>query len=148
MKQQQKEVLDNANHYFDTEANLRAEVKSLEESIVNTTNAIGITSNDIAIKTLVSKLEEYTSKKQYLETQLEEITQIHRICDDNLKNIDQIALSLKDISTSIDNTTLAEKKSLLRAIIHKIEWDGENINVYFKYKSPNNRNYSKGGFCT
>ncbi len=50
------------------------------------------------------------------------------------------------LSKIIDNTYTSDKKRLLEAIVSKIYWEDDDLDVEMKYH--NNRNYSTNRFCS
>lgn len=42
-----------------------------------------------------------------------------------------MAEMLSNAANSLDNMTVAQKRTALRSIIRRIEFDGENVHIYF-----------------
>lgn len=69
-----------------------------------------------------------------LKEQLEELEILSINQDYSLANIDLILQSLKDFNKLIDHATLHQKKMLMRNLIKRIEWDGENVEIFFYFQ--------------
>lgn len=77
------------------------------------------------------------SKNSVLKKQLDELQNSSVNQDYSLANIELILHSLKEFNELIDYATLHQKKTLMHNLIKRIEWDGENIDIFFYFlQSP------------
>ncbi|WP_053983850.1 recombinase family protein [Niameybacter massiliensis] len=74
------------------------------------------------------------SKNAALKEQLEDLESLGINQDYSLANIDLILQSLKDFNKLIDYATLHQKKTLMRNLIKRIEWDGETVGIFFYFQ--------------
>lgn len=109
--------------------------------------------NKMSISNLIKKLATFNDEtmEKYI---MEEVTSIHKknaaiqerldaiesatISNDySMANVDLIISSIRDFDKHIEHSSLNEKKTLIRNIIKRIEWDGENADIYFYFgESP------------
>ena len=77
------------------------------------------------------------SKNSVLKKQLDELQNSSVNQDYSLANIELTLHSLKEFNELIDYATLHQKKTLMHNLIKRIEWDGENIDIFFYFlQSP------------
>lgn len=76
------------------------------------------------VKSLHGEIERYTE-------QLNEAKKISASNEYNIANIDVILGSIEYLCDNIDKCTTHEKRTLIRNVIKRIEWDGENVDISF-----------------
>lgn len=78
----------------------------------------------------MEQIEELHSTVEALKqrlAELEELTTKHRLANQEFEFFQQM---IGSFSANIDDCTVEEKRRLLRTIVRKVVWDGENALVY------------------
>lgn len=74
------------------------------------------------------------NKNAALKEQLTELESLSINHDYSVANANLILQSLKDFNKLIDHATLHQKKTLMRNLIKRIEWDGETADIFFYFQ--------------
>lgn len=116
--------------------------EKLENEIIENDNAIKKLIKKIVLfddpdmeKYIQEEVKELHEKNILLKEQIDNINELANQNDFNMANIDIILASLEDFDVRIDKSTIHEKKQLIRNIIKRIEWDGDNVDIYFYFNN-------------
>ena len=119
-----------------TRNSLSAEIKNIKARIENNDNAIANLVNSLAegqessaTKYIIEQINELDKENSNLKEKLLELevkAESNDLKEDNIEIINEIMTKFADM---IDNANVIQKRSLIRSVIDKITWDGENINI-------------------
>ena len=119
-----------------TKSSLSSEIDQLKASIENNDKAISNLVNSLsegeesnAAKYLINKidnLDEENSKMKERLLELEEKADINKVKVNNIDIVNDIMTRFNDM---IDSADVIGKRNLIRSVVDKITWDGENIDI-------------------
>lgn len=103
-------------------------VKAIESELDILTERLTDSSlSAVAIQAVDRKLNEKTAEKENLQQELETLLQ-----GDDHKVIDTYAIvsALQSFSNEFNNLSVYEKRQIIRLLIDRIEWDGEDLDIF------------------
>lgn len=119
-----------------TQSTLVAEIEQIKANIDNNGKAIANLVNSLSegqdsnaskyIITQINKLDEENSKMKKRLLELEEKSEVTKIKKDNIDIVNDIMEKFNDM---IDDADVIQKRNLIRSVVDKISWDGENVNI-------------------
>ena len=83
--------------------------------------------SSVAIKAIDTKLNEKQSEIETLESKLNAISNND---ENKLFDIEAILAGLRSFKECYDNLSVFDKRQIIRLLIQKIEWDGENLHIF------------------
>ena len=113
----------------------KKEIKDIEQKIRIVESEIDILTerltdsslSAISIQAVDRKLNEKVTEKEKLQQNLEILLQ----SDDNqTMDIYAIVSALQSFSNEFDNLSVYDKRQIIRLLIDRIEWDGENLDIF------------------
>ena len=85
------------------------------------------TLSQVAVSAIDKKIVEQTEYLHVLEKELAEQNQ----SDDNIDfDTDALIESVKSFKNLFDDLSIYDKRQIIRLLIQKIEWDGENLHIF------------------
>lgn len=106
---------------------LAAENEATIKSLVNTLTKAAGTAAEAHIIAQIGQLHGQGEKLNQRLQELEALTKQHALADEEFEPMTRRFSFLAD---SVDAAPLEEKRSLIRTLVQKILWDGENVTVY------------------
>ena len=79
----------------------------------------------------IATINELAIKIKLLDKQIQEYTDLANTTHISESEFEIMAEMLSNAANSLDNMTVAQKRTALRSIIRRIEFDGENVHIYF-----------------
>lgn len=133
----EKSILKFSSNDSDKKEILLKKIEKHEESIKNLTMQLASNKESVASKYIIEQIENLDSEIKNIKSQIDTLEES---VDDSLikkYNISILKQMLKEFNQNIDNLEFQEKKRLIRKIIRKITWDGENliIDIYGQDKA-------------
>ena len=108
--------------------------KSIEECDRKAENLLSAVSSGNAGEALLahinSELQKLDEQKKQLTEMLNELDRTDDIGAEHKDQLDVFVSALSSFKSSYDNMTVYEKRDLVKILIHKITWDGENLRVF------------------
>ncbi len=99
----------------------QSEINTLVNRLTDTTLS------QVSINAIDKKIVEQTEYLHTLESELEEQSQ----SDDNIDfDTDALIESIKSFKNLFDDLSIYDKRQIIRLLIQKIEWDGENLHIF------------------
>ncbi len=130
LSQTKKAISGNRDGYDSELASVKAQLAEKENSIKNLVASLAQGSDTVAGPHIMEQIEELHSTVEALKqrlAELEELTTKHRLANQEFEFFQQM---IGSFSANIDDCTVEEKRRLLRTIVRKVVWDGENALVY------------------
>lgn len=106
---------------------LAAENGAAIKALVNALTKASGTAAEAHIITEIDQLHEQGEKLQQQIQELEALTKQHVLAD---AEFDLMAQRLSSFGANVEMASVEEKRALLRTLVKKVIWDGENVTVY------------------
>ena len=150
--QTKKRISDNREGYEAELSKLRLQIEDNEKDIKTLVISLGKSEGTNAKKYIIEQIDELHEKGETLRKhlfELEAIIQQHDLADIEFDIIRQM---LSNMSESIDNYTVEQKRAAIRTFIRKIVWDAENAHLYlfhndgdYEFPTPSDGNSGNNG---
>lgn len=129
LNEYEKNISKSSNNSSNKKENLIKEMSRYEENINNLTLQLANNKESIASKYIIQQIEKLDSEIKNIKKQIEKLDDA--VDDDIIKkyNISILKQLLKDFNQNIDKLDFQEKRALIKKIIKKINWDGENLKI-------------------
>lgn len=135
---QTKKSISGSREEYDAELDLlrtrhaetRARIKRLTESLS--------VASDISAKYVMDEIDELHRESEQQKNRIAEAEELTRQCRMLHQEFDFHLEMLESLAHAVDAATLEEKRRLLRTIIKRVIWDGENAYVYLFGESEEN----------
>ena len=131
-----KELRANIALIDETRGNPAHEIKRLEEKTAGNTEAISNLVDSLtqykesaAGKHIISRIEALEQENNSMKEKLLSLKEELSSSQTDEANLDTVRRTLSSLTYLIDSASVVEKRDLLRTIIEKITWDGENISI-------------------
>lgn len=85
---------------------------------------------DALLTSVNRKIEEIEAKRRALTAELAHVKQREETAGSAARDVDGAARTLARFAEHFDALSLADKRDLVRALIEKVVWDGENIQIF------------------
>lgn len=108
---------------------IKAKIENNDKAIANLVNSLAESQESNASKYIIEQINELDKENSNLKEKLLELevkAESNDLKEDNIEIINEIMTKFADM---IDNANVIQKRSLIRSVIDKITWDGENINI-------------------
>lgn len=108
---------------------IRTSISSNNKSIDNLVDSLSKGEESKAAKYIISqidKLDEENSKLKERLLELEEKADINKVKENNIDIVNDVMARFNDM---IDSADVIGKRNLIRSIVDKITWDGQNIDI-------------------
>lgn len=108
---------------------IRTSISSNNKSIDNLVDSLSKGEESNATKYIISqidKFDEENSKMKERLLELEEKANINKVKENNIDIVNDVMTRFNDM---IDSADVIGKRNLIRSIVDKITWDGENIDI-------------------
>ena len=121
---------------FNTENNeldiLRKNIQSKNKSLLNLTNTLSFTNDEIITKNILEKMQTISSEIQALNSKYKQLEFNDNNLDTNI--VESIKYWINNFDKFLGNESLESKINFLSIIIDRIEWDSisQEINIIFK----------------
>ncbi|MDE5564144.1 MAG: recombinase zinc beta ribbon domain-containing protein, partial [Oscillospiraceae bacterium] len=126
-----KEFAISDQDYLDQIQRLRQSVQDNEKHIKNLTTALSSAADTTAYPIIISEISELTAKVQSLQEQIKEYESLAQTTALSVQEIDQLGEMMLTFVRSFDDLTVEQRRDIIRALIHRITWDGETIHILF-----------------
>lgn len=113
--------------HLDQIQRLRKSLKENEKRIKNLTAALASAADTAAYPIIIAEISELTAKAQSIEQQIAEYESIAQTTALSQQEIE--ALGTMMLSLAHADLTVEQKRDVLRALIHKVIWDGEHVHI-------------------
>jgi site-specific DNA recombinase len=110
---------------------LRKSKTSYENEIKNLLTSLAKSEHSSAQDYIISTINELDAKIKQLDKQIQEYTNLANTTHISESEFEIMAEMFSNAANSLDNMTVAQKRTALRSIIRRIEFDGENVHIYF-----------------
>lgn len=87
-------------------------------------------SDDFSASIIREQINELNEQREKLQAELSNTTFNNEAYDDCKKQIEMVISALRSLGDISESTDVVDKREILRAIIDKIIWDGENIHIF------------------
>ncbi|GFN36036.1 recombinase family protein [Tepidimicrobium xylanilyticum] len=131
-----KKIEKDRINIISTKNTLNAEIRDIKTKIENNQKAIANLVNTLAdgqesnaskyIIEQINELDEENSRLKEKLLELEEKAESNNLKEDNIEIINDVMAKFADM---IDNANVIQKRNLIRSVVDKITWNGENINI-------------------
>ncbi len=129
-------LLKNKVNITSTESSLVSEIDQLRVNIRNNTKSINNLVNNLskyeesrAAKYIINQIDNLDKNNTKIKERLqglEEKANINKVKEENIEIVNDIINKVDHIISSAD---VIQKRNLIRSIVHKITWDGKNIDI-------------------
>ena len=82
------------------------------------------------IQRVNARVEELTSELDGLTKERERLQETLSSINDKEMQIEIIAAALSSLKTYFKEMTVPEKRTLIKLLVQKIEWDGEDLHIF------------------
>ena len=131
LKRGLKSIDYNDESYQDKIKNLKNSKTGYENKINNLINSLSESEQSSAHDYIIATINELAIKIKLLDKQIQEYTDLANTTHISESEFEIMAEMLSNAANSLDNMTVAQKRTALRSIIRRIEFDGENVHIYF-----------------
>ncbi|GMG96216.1 recombinase family protein [Tepidimicrobium xylanilyticum] len=131
-----KKIEKDRINIISTKNTLNAEIRDIKTKIENNQKAIANLVNTLAdgqesnaskyIIEQINELDEENSRLKEKLLELEEKAESNNLKEDNIEIINDVIAKFADM---IDNANVIQKRNLIRSVVDKITWNGENIDI-------------------
>jgi len=126
-----KKCLQSDMEGYDTEVSrlqgLVAENEATIQSLVKSLSKASGTATEAYIMAEIEKLHRQGEKLRQQLQEMEALTKQHDLAD---VEFDLFAQMLTSFAANVDDCTIEEKRALIRTLVQKVVWDGENVTIY------------------
>ncbi|WP_432401052.1 recombinase family protein [Wukongibacter sp. M2B1] len=105
---------------------LYAKIEENKKAIDNLLKKLSLTDNESVSRYIMDEIEKLDSRNKDLELKLSDESEVTEM---ESFNIDLLKESIINFAKTVDSSTTTEKRNMLKSIIDKIEWDGEELNI-------------------
>lgn len=111
---------------------LRKNIQSKNKSLLNLTNTLSFTNDEIITKNILKKMQTISSEIQALNSKYKQLEFNSNNFDTNI--VESIKYWINNFDKFLENESLESKINFLSIIIDRIEWDSisQEINIIFK----------------
>ena len=133
MKQLEKnrKLLQGNMEAYDGElTRIKALVAENETAIKALVTALTKASGTAAEEHIITQIDQLHAQGETLKQQLQELealTKQHELADEEF---DLMAQMLSSFAANVEEASIEEKRALLRTLVKRVVWDGENVTVY------------------
>lgn len=113
------------------EDNINQELNKKRSQINTLLDTLSEAEGNPSYKYILNQIDKLDSEIKLLEDEVRKIN--INIINDELYN-EELQIrenTLKEFVSSIDKVSFEKKKDMIRDVIKKVEWDGENVHIYF-----------------
>ena len=124
-----KKLCENAEEYEKQIETLNKTFSENEKQIKNLVSAMA-QSEPTAIAYINEQIAELHNKNDELKVKISELEAISKdriLTDEDFQTLKSM---LSSFASAFDTMSIEEKRAALRVFVKRIEWDGENVNVY------------------
>lgn len=107
--------------------NLQKEHTQNDATITTLIDRLGMVS--IAKPRVLRRIEELSEENQKIENRIHELQELVDITALSVAQFDTLQQTLSSFRTSMDDTSVEEKRAAVREIVHRVIWDGRNAHV-------------------
>lgn len=128
-----EKLKDNLKHQQKTDpvADLNTRIAKCDSQINSLVEQLSQPGLGQALLTRINaKVEELTRELEHLTTEKNRLEESRRYTIDKEQNLELVASTLSTFKTCFPEMTLQEKRSLIRLLVDKIVWDGENLHIF------------------
>lgn len=122
----------NSNSENDELGILKKNIQSKNKSLLNLTNTLSFTNDEIITKNILEKMQTISSEIQALNSKCKQLEFNTNNLDANI--VESIKYWINNFDKFLENESLESKINFLNIIIDRIEWDSisQEINIIFK----------------
>lgn len=126
-----KKIISGNQKGFEAEIEkLKEQISENENAIKSLVAAVAKAPGSSAEKYILEQIDELHATGEVYRRRLDELTELsfqHRLAN---QEFDLYREMLDSFAACVDDCTVEEKRRLLRAIVKRVVWDGENVYVY------------------
>ena len=126
-----KDIVGNTEEFESEKQELEKRIADIETQIDNITDSISMTSMVEVKATLVKSIEKLQEEKNQFLQRLNNLNKLINKSGVGKTDIEVISITLKTFAESFQTLSTEEKRSILRVLIRRIDWDGENVHIHF-----------------
>ena len=108
---------------------LRTEQESNEKIIVGLMDTMALAGDDMTRARILKRIEELGQTGREIETQIRELEGLAAKQCFGEQEFDTLCRTLSVFCTSVDGMSVEEKRAAVRAVVHRVVWDGKNAHV-------------------
>lgn len=138
-----KREVGSTNLDFERERKVRREkIDKNKKEIANFISTLGKAEGTPAYDYVFEEINRMHSENKELNKQIEQLTQNNEKMGNHENQLDAVKDIMLSFSHSFETMDLEQKRSSLRILIEKIEWDGEKADIYLFGAHHKNKHYS------
>lgn len=119
------------NSYVDELSNIDSKIRKINLHIKNLMgNLMKTSDDDVLYEYIKAEISEQDKELKKLNELRNEIEEKSKAANDIDGQYNFICNTLRSFKESFDQMTVVQKRELLRNIISRVEWDGENVNIF------------------
>ncbi|MGN0594234.1 MAG: recombinase zinc beta ribbon domain-containing protein, partial [Hominimerdicola sp.] len=115
---------------------LEKNMKSLDDKIGKLVMSLANAESQTAQKYVYDEIDKLHAQKENLQRQIEEKKTMLGNGKISATEFERLADMLSSFAESVDSLSTPQKQDLIKALIKRIEWDGENVRIYFFGAEP------------
>ena len=113
------------------ETEIKARIEKCNTEIDNLVKTISQKElSEIFIKRINKQIDELNNESIRLSRELEQLQATKKSFNSKNLQIDIIANTLARLKDNLNSLTIVEKRTLIKLLVEKIEWDGENLHIF------------------
>ena len=126
-----KDIVGNTEEFEGEKQEIEKRIAEIDSQIENIKDSIGMTTMPEVRVTLVKSIEKFQEEKNQLLQRLNNLNKLINKSGVSQTDIEVISGTLKAFAESFQTLSTEEKRSILRILIRRIDWDGENVHIHF-----------------
>lgn len=119
----------NQGHHTSQLADLRAEYAENEKTTNGLIDSLGIIYESAVKSRIVNRIEELSNINREIESRIHELEYLIQVNTLSSQKFDLLLQILSSFRSSVERMSVEEKRAAVRAVIHKVIWDGVNAHV-------------------
>ncbi len=125
-----KEIFMQSENYVDEISKIDETILRIKNKISSLVKALVSASNTSAQKYITDNINDFDDEKNKLLLKKEELENLLRSQDLSQADFDNLKNNALFFSKIFDEMDIEQKREVLRTLINKVIWDGENIHIY------------------
>lgn len=109
---------------------LRKTLGDNQKEITSLVNVMARSEGTAAYDHIISQINELDAKSKKAEQRIEELVSLSKKDAYSDEEFDMLRQMLQSFGDTVDNMSVEQKRAALRVFIERVEWDGQNMQVY------------------